>query len=146
MKMKIKNIIIAFSFSLAILSSCSDEIDYNEIITYDKGDIFSSFDRTKNFVTNIYAYMDYDFGNYYSGAMLASACDEAEYAWTWSSIHDFYNGSWSSVNPKQSIWVDSYAGIRSANLYLIESKGQPFEPFKPHTDYPVPMDRFPRSP
>lgn len=144
MKMKIKNIIIAFSFSLAILSSCSDEIDYNEIITYDKGDIFSSFDRTKNFVTNIYAYMDYDFGNYYSGAMLASACDEAEYAWTWSSIHDFYNGSWSAVNPKQSIWVDSYAGIRAANLYLIESKGQTFEPFKHNKDYPEQMDRFNR--
>lgn len=144
MKMKLKNIIIAFGCSLAVLTSCSDEIDYNELITYDKNEIFSSFDRTKNFVTDIYSHLDYDFGSTYNGGMLASACDEAEYAWTSSSIHDFYNGAWSPINAKYSLWIDSYSGIRAVNLYLEASQGQTFDQFKHNKDYGEQMTRFNR--
>ena len=41
--------------------------------------------------------MDVDFGNY-SGAILGSATDESEYAYSGNQIEDFYNGSWSPSN------------------------------------------------
>ena len=140
--MKIRNITWIVG-CLMLFFACSDQLNYDEYVGFNKDQIFSSFNRTMNFVTNIYSYLDYDFGNY-DGAMLASACDEAEYAWTSSSIHDFYNGSWSPTNPKSGVWSSSYAAIRAANLYLEASKGQTFSDFKYNKDYGDQMARFNR--
>ncbi len=140
--MKIRNITWIVG-CLMLFFACSDQLNYDEYVGFNKDQIFSSFNRTMNFVTNIYSYLDYDFGNY-DGAMLASACDEAEYAWTSSSIHDFYNGSWSPTNPKSEVWSSSYAAIRAANLYLEASKGQTFSDFKYNKDYGDQMARFNR--
>lgn len=140
--MKIKNIIIG-SFLLLALSACEEDMNYNEFVSYDAEQVFSSFSRTTNFVTNIYSYLDYDFGNY-GGAMLASATDEADYVWTSSSIHDFYSGAWSATNPKASMWSSMYAGIRAANFYLESSQGLTYSDFKYNEDYNEQMERFSR--
>ena len=140
--MKIKNIIIG-SFLLLSASACKDNMDYNEFVSYNQEQVFSSFDRTRNFVTNVYSYLDYDFGNY-GGAMLASATDEADYVWTSSSIHDFYNGAWSASNPKSDMWSSMYAGIRAANFFLEASLGQTYSDFKYNKDYNEQMERFSR--
>jgi len=118
-------------------------MNYTETTTNSKEEVFSSFSRTANFVTDIYGRLDYDFGNY-GGAMLASASDEADYAWSNSSIHDFYNGSWSPINPKADIWRQSYAGIRAANFYLEASAGQTFDGNKYDQDYEEQFVRFQR--
>jgi hypothetical protein len=75
---------------------------------------------------------------------MASACDESEYAWTSSSIHDYYNGAWSPVKPKSGTWTSSYEAIRSANFYLVASQGQTFSNFKYNRDYNDQMERFDR--
>jgi hypothetical protein len=118
-------------------------MNYTETTTNSKEEVFSSFSRTANFVTDIYGRLDYDYGNY-GGAMLASASDEADYAWSNSSIHDFYNGSWSPINPKAGVWYDSYAGIRAANFYLEASEGQTFDGNKYDQDYEEQFVRFQR--
>ena len=141
--MKIKNLIIGLC-GLTLLSSCSEMMDYNEIVSYDKEDIFESFNRTESFVTNIYGQLDYDFGNYGNGAMLASATDESEFAWSVSNIHDFYNGAWSPINSISSTWSNSYAAIRAANLFLVEAKDQTFDEFQNNKDYFEQMEKFNR--
>ncbi|WP_159518150.1 RagB/SusD family nutrient uptake outer membrane protein [Sunxiuqinia indica] len=140
--MKIKNIIIS-SFLLLSVSACEEDMNYNEFVSYNQEQVFSSFDRTMNYVTNIYSYLDSDFGNY-SGAMLASATDEADYVWSWSGIHDFYNGAWSATNPKAAMWSNMYAGIRAANFFLEASQGQTYDDFKYNKDYNEQMERFSR--
>lgn len=128
---------------LAAFSACTEEMDYNEFVSYDEEQIFASFDRTQSFVTNVYSYLDYDFGNF-GGGMLASASDEADYVWKSSNVHDFYNGAWSPSNPKADIWNNSYAGIRAANFYLTASQGHTYDDFKFNQDYNDQMDRFNR--
>ena len=59
------------------------------------------------------AKVDYDFGSYGNG-MLASACDESEYAWRAGSVNDFTDGAWSPSNAKGDTWSNSYAAIREA--------------------------------
>ena len=140
--MKLRNTILALGL-LTLVTACEDEMNYNEFVSYDKEQVFSSFSRTMNFVTNVYSYLDYDFGTY-SGAMLASATDEADYVWTSSPIHDFYSGAWSAVNPKSDVWSSSYAGIRAANFFLEASQGQTFSNFKYNRDYNDQMERFNR--
>lgn len=140
--MKYKFIYISI-LSLFALFSCQEDMDYTETTSYDEEQIFSSFARTANFVTDIYGRLDYDYGNY-GGGMLASASDEADYVWTTSSVHDFYNGSWSPVNAKSAIWNDSYAAIRAVNFYLKASQGRTFEGNKYDQDYEEQFVRFER--
>lgn len=126
-----------------VLFSCEDDMNYTETTRNSKEEVFSSFARTSNFVTDIYGRLDYDFGDG-NGAMLASASDEADFAWSNAGIHDYYNGSWSPLNPKDQIWRDSYAGIRAANFYLEASEGQTYENNRYDQDYEEQFIRFQR--
>lgn len=57
-----------------------------------------------------------------SGAMLASATDEADYAIPGSDIEKFNNGSWSAISNPDDVWEANYRGIRLANLFLENSE------------------------
>lgn len=124
---------------MAALAGCSDKMDYHEFTNYDKNYVFSDFGRTAGFVNNIYSYLDYDLPGMNS---LASACDEAEMAVSWSSVLDYTNGSWSALNPK-SLW-GVYSGIRAANYFLKETKNLTFSDLNATEDYAAQMKRFNR--
>ena len=124
---------------MAALAGCSDKMDYHEFTNYDKNYVFSNFGRTAGFVNNIYSYLDYDLPGMNS---LASACDEAEMAVSWSSVLDYTNGSWSALNSK-SLW-GVYSGIRAANYFLKETKNLTFSDLNATEDYAAQMKRFNR--
>lgn len=141
--MKTKLILASLACAAFMMSSCSDEMDYKEYQTYDKEYVFKNFDNTVGFVTNIYAYLDYDFGLFGTG-MLASACDEAEHAWRSSEIQDFTNGAWTPSNAKSTWWSESYNAIYAANFYLKEFGSADFSELKYNKDYEAQMTRFER--
>lgn len=137
---KSRLIITALAFSV-LLASCSDQLEYKEHQNYGKDYIQLNFSNVGGLVSNIYAQLDYDFGNY-GGAMLASASDEAQYAWESNEIHDFYNGSWSPSNPKASTWNNSYSAIQNCNLFLEEYLGLTFPELALNDDYQAQMFRY----
>ena len=139
--MKIKNI-FGGMICLALLASCGDEMDYHEYTNYDKDYVFTNFDNTVGFVTNIYGKLEDGFGPYGKG-MLASACDEAEYSWKNGSVQDFTNGAWSALNAKDS-WSNNYSAIRAANYYLAHKDECDFSDYKFNKDYAAQMARFER--
>ena len=136
--MKLKNICLGIA-CIAVVSAYNDKMDYHEYTSYDKDYVFSDFSRTAGFVNNIYSYLDSDLPSYQS---LASACDEAEMAVTYSSVLDYTNGAWSALNPK-SLW-GYYSGIRAANYFLEESKDLDFYDLRYAQDYAAQMNRFNR--
>lgn len=136
--MKIKN--ICFGIVCAtLLPACADKMDYHEYTNYEKDYVFTDFGRTAGFVNNIYSYLDSDLPGLTS---LASACDEAEMALTYSSVLDFTNGNWSALNSK-SMW-EYYMAIRAANYFLKETKGLDFYDLRFTQDYQAQMNRFNR--
>ena len=139
--MKIKNI-FGGMICLALLASCGDEMDYHEYTNYDKDYVFTNFDNTVGFVTNIYGKLEDGFGPYDKG-MLASACDEAEYSWKNGSVQDFTNGAWSALNAKDN-WSNNYSAIRAANYYLAHKDECDFSDYKFNKDYAAQMARFER--
>ncbi|WP_320052273.1 RagB/SusD family nutrient uptake outer membrane protein [uncultured Acetobacteroides sp.] len=124
--------------SIVGLAACSD-LDYDEHVSADKNDVFTSFDKTRGFVTDIYGQL----GGFvtFDNGMLASATDEAVFSKPSSRVHDFYNGSWSAIRTMTN-WSNYYKAIRSVNTFLIESKGQTFSQFANNKDYKEQMDRF----
>lgn len=134
--MKLKNICFGIVCT-AVLVGCTDKMDYHEYTSYDKEYVFSDFGRTSGFVNNIYSYLDSDLPG--SGA-LASACDEAEMALTYSSVLDYTNGNWNALNPK-SLW-NYYTPIRAVNYYLKNAKDLDFYDLRFTEDYEAQMNRF----
>ena len=75
--MKIKKIVSGIA-CMVTLAACN--LDYHEYANYGKDYIDESYENVIGMITNVYSILDYDFGQTYKGGMLASACDEAEYA------------------------------------------------------------------
>lgn len=123
------------------LTACEDQLNFHEYSNYDKEYMTDSYENVGGLVTNIYAKLDTDWGNY-SGATLASACDEAEYVWTTSSVHDFYNGSWSPTNTISSLWSNNYGAIQRCNHYLENFLGLTFPELQLNPDYDAQMFRY----
>ncbi|MDL2291583.1 RagB/SusD family nutrient uptake outer membrane protein [Bacteroides sp. OttesenSCG-928-F21] len=138
--MKLKNIFFGLTCIIAF-ASCGDKMDYREYTVYDKEYVLTNFTRTGALVTNVYSYLDSDLPGTNS---LCSASDESEYAWSWATIHDYYNGAWSTINSK-SMW-SLYAGIRAANYFLEVYPEADFSEHALDKDYQSQMKRFNRYP
>lgn len=136
--MKQKRILFGLA-CMSLMVSCAD-LDYHEYTTYDKNYVFTDFDRTAGVVTDIYSFLDSDIP---TDGSLCSACDESEYAWSWSSVFGYTDGRWSPSNP-YSRW--DFAGIRKANFFLTEYVNADFSELKYDKDYEAEMKRFNRYP
>lgn len=142
--MRLNNIFITAS-AMCVLISCSDRMEYKEYNVYDHDYITQNFIRVGGFMTNLYNNVDYDFGNFSSGAMLASATDESEYSQRGNAIEDFYNGAWSASNAKADLpsgWTKMYQGIATVNNFLEEFQGETFSELELNTDYQAQLHRY----
>lgn len=128
--------------ALTLVSSCSDKMDYNETNIKDRNYIIQTFGQVGGLMTEIYNHLDYDFGQGYGGAMLASATDESVFSRSGGSIETFYNGSWSPTNSQGSLWSDMYDGIRTCNEVLKNFQELTFDAYKYNADYPQQMFRY----
>lgn len=140
--MKTTNILLSACAALALLASCADKMDYKEYVIQDKEFVSKTFEDAGRFMTNLYKAVDYDFGNYSSGAMQASATDESEYSIQGNAIEDFYNGGWSATNAHSSVWNNNYEAIAVANHFLEEFQGLTFDELKLNDDYAAQMHRY----
>ena len=144
MNMKIKKIVGGIA-CIAALTACN--MDYHEYTDYGKDYVSETYDNVIGMVVNVYSLLDYDFdfGKTYKGGMLASACDEAEYAYADNDIQNFVNGSWSPANPMPDTWKKSYEAIQICNQYLDEFQGLTFDELKLNDDYRAQMFRYHNS-
>ena len=123
-----------------LLSSACTLLDYNEYSGYDKKDVYTSFDRVKRSLTNIYSYVPSEYATI-DGAMRAAACDEAIYVNELCGIYSMNNGSWSPTKTFDTRY-GLYAGIRAVNLFLQEIRGEEFEDLKNLETYDSYMEQF----
>lgn len=137
--------IVAGIVCTGLLVSCNDEMNFKEYTQYEKDYVDNSFSRVKALVTNIYTYLDTDFGSY-EGAMLASTTDEAEYAYTGNPIYSFINGGWSPVDARGTIWTNSYKAIQQANMFLQDFQGLTFPEEMLNDDYHTNMLQYKHFP
>lgn len=136
------NKVICGLLGLMALSACSDKMDYNEYVVKDKSYITETFQKVGGFMTDIYSRADYDFGQNFSGGMLASASDESVFSKEGSSIENFYNGSWSPSNAMGALWSNMYQGIKSCNVVLQDFQDLEFNDYQLNADYQQQMFRY----
>lgn len=137
-KIKLKYCLVGLL--LCSLTGC-DFIDCDESSDYGKEDIFTSYERTKRMVANIYSFLPNGFCNI-DGAMQEAATDDAVHVYQSSSIQRFVNGTWGANSLADDVWSRYYEGIRAANLYLKEAEGLTFEDWKFNDNYENWMKAF----
>lgn len=122
--MKIRNIIIAGVCSLAMVSC--NYLDFDETSgANSKEDMYVTFQRVQNMLTNVYSYMPQYSGFTFGGAALNNlamqdcASDDAEFGATSAAVQNVNNGTWSATNTFDDAW-NLYYGIRAANSFLVE--------------------------
>jgi starch-binding outer membrane protein, SusD/RagB family len=132
--MKINKIVIG-GFTLLLSISACDNLNYKEYTSQNEDYMKVTYERVTGLLNNVYTKLDTDFGNNYSGGMLASACDEADYAYANNSVCDFTNGNWSPTNALSGTWTNSYEAIQICNEYLANYQGLTFDELKLDPDY-----------
>ena len=140
--MKRIKIFSAVAVGLLALASCSEQMNYNEYYVYDRDYMTQEFGRVEGFLTTAYNEMDYDYGGYYSNALMASATDESEYAYSGNSIEDLYNGALSPTNAHATFWTSSLKGIAYCNLFLDEFADEKFTNYEYNDDYAQQMFKY----
>lgn len=137
------NYIIGFAALASLgLSSCSDQMDYNEYKVNDRDYLLQQFDRVGKFSTHVYRNLEYDFGQLHSGASLCSATDEAVYSHVGNGIESYYNGAWSPTTPNSNTWSKSWDAISYCNLFLDEFNNLTFPEHELEKDYQDQMIKY----
>lgn len=140
--MKLKYIIPGMALVALGLASCSDQMDHKEYKIDGEDWVQRDFDKVGKITTHIYRNLDYDHGQTYGGAMLASATDEAVYSHQGGSIESYFNGAWSVSNANESTWGTSLDAIAYCNLYLDKFLGLEFPEHKLEKDYKDQMLKY----
>lgn len=120
--------ITLFSLLLGIVfSGCKTDFLDRQIATdLTEEQVFSSYDRTREFLNNIYNHVPNGFDRV-GGSLLAAATDDAEFNRESAAIQNFNTGSWSpTYNPEDS-WSDLYAGIQKCNRFLDKTQDVNYE-------------------
>lgn len=109
---------ILLLFSVMAVSSCDMNPELELQLTEE--DVVRTYNNTMGRANAVYTYLPDGF-SYIGGAMLASACDEAEHTSEASSVHKFNTGSWSNLSNPDGAWSRCFDGIYAANLFLEKS-------------------------
>jgi len=113
MKTKILGVLI---FAV-LMTNCKNYFDHENNSLIPESMVFSDYTYMKQVLANAYTQLPASFNRIDNG-MLASATDEAEHAWDYSSIQNFNNGSWNSYSNPDDVWTRQYQLIRRAYLFL----------------------------
>lgn len=140
--MKLNKILFGFALTTLAFASCEDQMDYREVSVYDEEYVKTTFSRTGGLVSQIYSYLESDFGNY-NGAVLASGTDESVYSRTGNAVQGFYNGSWAPTNNLDGgRWSKCWSGISYANLFLDDFNNEKFEEYLTDLNYKAEMFQY----
>ena len=140
--MKLKHIINGMAILSLGLTACSDQMNYKEFRIDGEDYIMRDFDKVGKITTHIYRDLDYDHGQIYGGAMLASATDESVYSHQGASIESYYNGAWSASNALGNTWTTCLDAIAYCNLYLDKFNNLEFPEHKLEKDYKDQMIKY----
>lgn len=124
-----KSIYILISIVCFAFDGCAD-LDREFVTTIGRSEIEQSFTNVQALLTAIYS--DLPDGLSYVGgsAMMASACDEAEFTAETNAVQNFNTGSWNAINNPDLVWGKYYGGIRKVNQFLLSTGKINLDPWK----------------
>lgn len=122
--------ILIFSWSFV---SCDGYLDPEIMSELTIDEVTSEYNYVRGQVASIYGDIKSGFLPI-SGAMLASASDEAEHTLGTNSIQNFNRGSWNQFQNPDNVWNDYFQSIRKINRFLVSSDNVNLDYLKDNPD------------
>lgn len=105
--------------SLLMLSSCGEDYLDKQMTTQLNEELtFGSYDKAINVAYSVYSDLPQGLSQIGGSAMLASACDEAEFAIQTATIQRMNNGSWMATNLPENPFATYYTAMRKAYNFI----------------------------
>lgn len=114
----------AITACICLITACTKEnfLDKTATTDLDEQSVFSDSARSMDFLSNIYASVDFSFSlsRFNSAAGLDAGCDEAEgpLSSTVTTYNQFASGGVTAFSIATDAWNNSYSQIRAVNQYL----------------------------
>lgn len=107
---------LASMVMLAGLSSCQ-KLERELSTDFTEDQVITSYNRTSFLLNSVYGDLREGYSDV-SGAMMASATDEAEHARELDPVQRVNIGDWSATSNPDDVWSHYYKAIRKANYFL----------------------------
>ncbi len=131
---KIGAIITLMVAMVMSVTSCTF-LEFDQSTGYETAeDLYVSWNRAQLSLTNLYGYLESDFGSI-DGAMRDCATDDAHYVWSQCDVHIFNDGRWSPITAVDDKWSYYYEAIRATNSFLENFAAIDYEAYQNNTDY-----------
>lgn len=110
---------VAIAAIVALCVSCDDMLDPKSETNLTEEYANTSYANTLARSVGLYSYLPNGL-SYIDGAMMASACDEAEHTQENCTIQRFNVGNWNASSaPDEGAWQRNFQGIYACNLFLV---------------------------
>ncbi len=116
-------------FMVITFSSCKKNLERDIVADLSEQQVITSYDFTRSRVNAIYSVLPDGFTPI-SGAMYASATDDAEHTLETSGIQKFNTGAWNAYDNPDGAWNMFYRGIRKANELLLTADSVNLDPYR----------------
>jgi hypothetical protein len=123
-----KNILLLGVMALLILSACQD-LEREIVTTLSEKQVTESYDYTEARANSVYSELRNGF-SYISGAMMASATDEAEFTLETAYVQNINTGFWNATSNPDNVWEHYYEGIRKANQFMVSADSVDLEAYR----------------
>lgn len=131
-----KKIAIVFAAALTF-TSCGDDYLDKMITTSQTEEIaFGSYSKAVSVAYSVYSDLPQGLTQIGGSAMMASACDEAEFAVQTSSVQRMNNGAWMASNMPENPYSAYYTAIRKAFNFIEHADNVNMDDVKDNPDQP----------
>lgn len=117
------------------LTSCNDWLDVESRVRITEEQAIDEDYTFRGMWANMYGALEVGFRQIGNNAMMANACDEADFNQLFANVQQFNLGSWSPYSNPADVWSTYLGAIRSANKFIEVSDPAT----NPHLNY---ADRF----
>lgn len=133
--MKTKKYII-IGAALMSLTACDDYLDKQMVTTINEDITFASYENAINTAYSVYSDLPRGLQEIGGSAMLAAACDEAEFTIQTASVQKMNDGSWMANNLPDNPFSKYYKAIRKSYNFIVNADRINFDDVKDNPDQP----------
>lgn len=132
----IKKIAIVFASTL-MLTACGEDYLDKEVTTSQTEEIaFGSYSKAVSVAYSVYSDLPQGLSQIGGSAMLAAACDEAEFAVQTASVQRMNNGAWMASNLPENPYSTYYTAMRKAFNFIEHADNVNMDDVKDNPDQP----------
>ena len=124
------------------LTACDDYLDKQMVTSLNEDIVFSSYENAINVANSVYGDLPQGLQEIGGSAMMASACDEAEFTIQTATVQRFNDGSWMATNMPDNPFAKYYKSISKVYNFIDNADRINFDDVRDNPDQPGTYEKY----